>query len=419
MGEASEGKSVHRVAVVSAFDRGVWAAIELRSKGMEVDFFDVTSAMGNWPPEDVEGPFGFFHQGKIPSSYIHHLNVLSPLRPVENGLTIWTRSLPFQLKSPLIREQLTQRNIFPPETQGSSSRVFEQNWLRYFSSQWGSLNFYENYELAPEGTVTPYQKEFMIRSPSRADREKVKGFLQSQGVRVLSKTDIVDLSFGGRSLVSGFELQGEEKGIRKFDDVLWCLTSEETRHLSKKLFKHLYDEVVEPQWAWIRFRVEFADCEELGVLPEHLSFIRDLYSPWTHSNWLIAQRTALKRQFDFWMRIPGFQRFNKNYLLKKGDRLKDFLVERMTESNPEILSYPQENYYSYDQMGPSRWVQYDLNSNRRSCQSSLTNVHFSTPETWLSSQWLHRYESEESLVKKIFDRWQKILSKERKNEAEL
>jgi hypothetical protein len=376
--------------------------------------------MGNWPPEDVEGPFGFVHHHPIPDSFFQHLNTLSPLRPVDNGLTVWTQGLPFQLKSPLIREQITQRNIFSPEAPEVLSTVFERNWLRYFCSQWASKFFYENFELAPEGAVNPYQKDFSVRFPSRTDGDKIREHLSDRGVRVLRKTDIIDFSFGGRLLVSGFELQGEEKGIQKYDDIIWCLSSEETRHFSRKISDHLFSDVLEPQWTWVRFRVEFSDCEELNALPLHFNMIDDLFSSWTHANWIIGQRTALKKQFDFWMRIPGFQRFNRNYLTKIGEKLKKILSQNLTESYPEILSYPQEYYYAYDQMGPSRWVQYERIAKKFFPVSThFKNVYFSTPETWSSNQWIHRYENEQTILKNVYEKWQKVLSNERRNEVDL
>ncbi|MFN8944659.1 MAG: hypothetical protein ACK5WZ_08545, partial [Pseudobdellovibrionaceae bacterium] len=74
------------VTIVSCFDRSYWLALELQSRGMRVCFIDVTEDMGLWPPEDIEGPFGYFAQEKTPSSYLQIMDRLTALRSLSWGL---------------------------------------------------------------------------------------------------------------------------------------------------------------------------------------------------------------------------------------------------------------------------------------------------------------------------------------------
>ena len=48
------------VVIVSAYGRGHWLAEELVKQKWTVSLFDVTGALGDWEPEDWEGPWGFF-----------------------------------------------------------------------------------------------------------------------------------------------------------------------------------------------------------------------------------------------------------------------------------------------------------------------------------------------------------------------
>lgn len=408
-----------QVMIVSAFDRGIWMATELKNRGLGVEYFDLSQQMGNWPPEDVEGPFGFFHHGKLPMSYLNHQNVLSPYRSVQDGLVVWTTGVPFQLRSPIVREQIARRELNSPDSAQKSKVAFSKNWLNLFCHQWGSSHYYENQQFPQGEFLSPYQRDFMIRNPSRADAPKVSEFLRQAGVDVKNKAQILDLSFEGKKIVSGLEIQGAEKGLRKCSTLIWCLTSEETKHLSKKIFKHLYSDVIEPVWTFVRYRLQLNDCLELNVLPEHFNLLEDVFSPWTHAHWMICQRTPLREQLDFWIRIPSFQRFNKSYLLQRGSQILDLVSARLSLSEPEILSYPQEYYYSFEQVGPARWNQYDLSSFGQTTHGQFSNVHFCSPENWQSYQWIHRYESENRIVQEVHDVWQKEEIKRKKREAEL
>jgi len=71
-------------------------------------------------------------------------------------------------------------------------------------------------------------------------------------------------------------------------------------------------------------------------------------------------------------------------------------------------------------MGPSRWVQYERIAKKFFPVSThFKNVYFSTPETWSSNQWIHRYENEQTILKNVYEKWQKVLSNERRNEVDL
>lgn len=409
-----------QVVVVSVFGRGSWMAAELQNKGLKVVYIDLSEKMGIWPPEDLEGPFGIYHNEKIPLSYLKHLNAFSPFRALESGLTVWTKDLPLELKSPVIREQLTARQITPPENPMQTRKPFSEEWLASFCHQWGYSVYHPSTETPRRKTLSPYLKDFAVRNPTRSDSMKILELLKSSSVKVITQAEILDLSFEGRQKIQGLEIQGKEKGIVKADFLVWCLSSEETQFVSKKLFKHLFHEVKETEWSWLRFRFQFQDCLELGVLPEHFNLIADVFSPWTHANWIICQRTAISTQIDAWIRIPSLQRFNKSYLNSRSLQIKEVLDQRLVKGASEVISFPQEYYYSYEQVGPSKFPQFLEEEWQKKNQKQLVNAHFYSVENWKSALWPDRYEQELSLVSKLHEEWVKLESKKNKRkEVEL
>ena len=413
------------VAVVSCFDRAYWLASELQGRGLRVCFIDLTDEMGLWPPEDIEGPFGYFAQEKMPASYLKIVDRLTTLRSQSWGMCVWAGSKnfqrlgPIQMKSPVFRDQMQMQQIKIPDGSDLTNAPFAENWLKLFCQQFGALAVCRQGE-SVSSLTNQYPmnatKEFMMRSPVRSDYQKLKQELVHQGVHFISGSEIVDLSFSSNSSIGGIELQKNNSGLMKFDELVWCLNSEETKFLNKKVFQHLFAEVIDPVWSWVRYRIKMNPCFELSHLPEHFVMIGEVFEPWTHANYMIVQRTSAAEQMDFWLKIPSLQRFNKSYLRYREEQVKNVISERLPLSQPEILSYPQEYFYTADELGPSLYSEYDFQSHGRSPQKQFRNVHFIQSIQQQRYSLYERYLLERNILDHVVKNWEVKMEQKRKSE---
>lgn len=416
------------VTIVSCFDRAYWLACELQNRGMKVCFIDVTEDMGVWPPEDVEGPFGYFAQEKTPASYLKIVDRLTALKSLDWGLALWASSKsfprlgPLQMKSPIFKEMAMQMKIRLPDGSALSSAPFAENWLKLFCQQFGSLAVSKQQEAVLNQSEQPpvnAMKDFMVRTPVRSDYQKLRQELIQHGVTFMSGSELVDLSFVGARSINGIELKKNNSGLLKLGELVWCLNAEETQFLNKKLFKHLFNQVFEPVWSWVRYRIKMNPCFEIGLLPEHFVMIHEIFEPWTHANCMIVQRTTAAEQMDFWLKVPSLQRFNKSYLRFRENQIKEAILSKLPLSAPEILSYPQEYFYTADELGPSLYSEYDFSLHGRSPQKQFKNVHFiqSTEQTRYSLY--EKYLIEKNVLDQLIKSWEIKMEQKRKSEKKL
>lgn len=419
------------VVLVSAFGRGHWLAANLVAEGIPVVLIDVTERMGVWPVEDTEGPFGFFKNEKVQESQLEMLYSGDPFDEVPHGFTLWLEKGPFELKGPVTKHRFTQSSLHPRisellnagDIQQNAGAVykelksysFPESWILHFAHQYGATTFHENAQAANFGQPLALHSNFQVRRISRQSHEKSLKWVESKGVKVIKPQEIVDISFTGRSSVAGIELSRESGGLLKFEKLGWFLSSEETYFLNKKIGEYFYSAgYVESEWCWIRYRMSFADCEERERLPLHVALIDDLAQIWTHQNLLVLQRTFSPDQFDVWMRVPNVQRFNKEYLRSKGLNAIETLFKKMAQLRPEILSYPQEYYYTYAQLGPARFPVFSAQDTSLRGKSKYGNLYVGGPEVWVNYSWNNYFSSQMEIFNTLQVWWKdKVLREEK------
>lgn len=421
------------VFIVSIRGRGHGLAAELRRRGLEVILLDLTSQIGVWPAEDQEGPFGFFKAENISPTFVERLHEEDPYQALERGFTFWTPKGVLEMKGPMTRYLLGQWG-------------WKEDWIDSLANEKPSLQFFDvkkglgslwplvmahtlacTYEVkAMEAPITsrklPLSAEFSIRFSTRQGLEKSLQWLVQLGVQVLSKTQILDLSQIGTTRWDGFELKGEVSGICKAPRFVWCLSSQETRFYSEKVFDKIYkSRILEPQWCWVRYRGRLPEISEVQILPLHFVMIRDPDSPWTHDNLMIVQRTSSRDQFDFWMKIPALQRFNKEYLTQGWEKIRNNWTDRLSHLNPTLVSYPQEYYYPYEELGPSSFPIFGReHGEKKHAMGPAKNSFFHHPEQWQDYSWGGQYEVQLSLGEKILQSWkEEQLRKEERRDREI
>lgn len=419
------------VILISAFGRGHWLAAALAQEGIKTTLVDVSSKLGVWPSEDVEGPFGFFRNEKISETQMERLYADDPYTEVSNGFTIWFNDGPLEFKGPLTKFKIEQlplsnhvKDFFVSGTSAKQSKAlyknigslsFEKSWLLHLAHQWAGTTYAANSLGANVGEALPLFSSFLIRQATRNGLEKSLDWLASKGVDVLLPQQIVDASFGGGKAITGLELSGEKQGLFGLEQIAWMLTSEETYFLNERLGRYFFPEgALEPEWCWVRYRVSLQFCFERDHLPLHTLIIGDLASPWTHENMIVLQRTSVVDQFDVWMRIPNVQRFNKEYLTMRSELVKKHLLGRMPLSEPQVLSFPQEYYYTYAQLGPSRFPVFGEKQNRRRGKVLFGNLHVAGPEVWPHYSLGAGFDQQELIRSKIVSWWKEKQLREQK-----
>lgn len=420
------------VLIVSAYGRGHWLAAELQRENIPVVLIDVTSQLGVWPPEDVEGPFGFFKPEDMTVSQSDRVFAEEPYESVDQGFTAWLEDGPLELKSSLTQYRLEklgqskevyesllsskQRSRDLPALQKWAAENFSRSWLLHLAHQLAATTYTPNARASLAGKAMRLMNPFFVRKSTRAGHQNITAWLKSKGVEVYQKTEILDLSFQNKSSISGIELQGEGAGLLRIQQLVWCLSSEESYFVTPKVAKYLFPEGgLEPEWCWVRYRLKLSTCQELESLPLHLLITEQIAAPWTHQNLMLLQRTALVDHFDSWIRIPNVQRFNKEYLRIRGEKIRAILNKRLPLSLSEIQSYPQEFYYTYSQIGPSSYPVFAEGLEARRKKTIFHNLFLDGVEIWKNFSWEDQFENQ-SILRDSLMKWWKLLQQRKEKE---
>lgn len=386
------------IAVVGSYYNLSWLASELSRQGWRVLYLDLYPQLGRWPMEDIEGPFGFFNSELLNPHFIEKHNYEELYDFQGRGWTIWLPQGPIEFKSSLIPYQLKSLGIHSGFVENLAKSTeefyktgftsdfkkfsFRENWLEYFSHTLSQTE-YSSYDQFQSSTYPlPLMNSFSVRSLSRRSLEFSQQWLINQNIKSSHSTSIVDLVFSGAKKVSGFELKGEYSGVIKFDSLVWGLSSEESYFYNRKVGNWLYPKgMVEPEWVWSRYTLDVEINRETKLLPLHSVWISDLYAPWTHENLMIVQRTTRDQFIDVWIKIPHSQRFNKDYLNYYGEKMIQIWNHRFDGTKVSISHYPQEYDYTFQQLGPSRFVQFAKSSRALRRVNPFKNVYFSSYES--------------------------------------
>nr|HRO68625.1 hypothetical protein [Pseudobdellovibrionaceae bacterium] len=404
------------VLITSVFGRGHWLAAELQAQKMKVLLLDLTSQMGVWPPEDGEGPFGVFRVERFADSFLESLAYGDPVESVENGFCVWLPSGPLEFKGPLSRfhwerlklpmEWLEALSKGGPIASASAERDFSKTWPVALASQLSSTHYSPAALALKDGRPLPLAATFGIRFATRQGLLKNLEWLRERGVDASDGTQILDLSFGGRKKVSGAEMKGEKSGLVRFQEMIWTLTGGETRFLSERIASHLFPGgIINPSWCWVRYRLTVQTHPTLERLPLHVVLVKDLESPWTHTNLVILQKTASERSLDAWIRIPAVQRFNRGYVEEHGRRIVEFMKERLADTHPEIQSLPQESSYTSQELGEARFPVWTEGLSPAKTRLSSSNVHFESPENRESHGLDEAFDHQKELRDRLVRAW--------------
>lgn len=412
------------VLIVSAFGRGQSLAARLTELEIPCELIDVSNQLGKSSPEDDEGPFGVFLSAlAAPQNQRMHQD--DPLKNQETGFNIVLSSGPIELKGPTAKYRLEQLGVpnevlerfreiregRPLELAAIKNLPFEKKWLfevsaKLFSHQ-NSLFLDDTKSLS----AVDLDGDFWVREVTRPGLDGSLGWLERQGVKVCRHFLLDDVARESRKVLKAIEYRDEESKkseLLSFEQLIWCLSSEETKFLSRVIFEKLFPKQDrKAEYFWMRYRLRCQGGVEDQVLPRHSLWIRDLDLPWTHENFLILQKAAGQDLYDAWVKIPVWQRFQRDYHTKMLELVLGHLNSKMVKG---VFAKGEDTPLidrTYEESGPVRFPLFSTADNGKWAPGSDENVYYHSPETWDGHGWNLLFNYENGLFNELSLWWKK------------
>jgi hypothetical protein len=417
------------VVIVSAFGRGNWMAAELAGKAVAVQLVDVTDHLGRWAPEDWEGPFGFFRHDDLLSSQVTRLTEEDYHDELADGFTVWVKEGPLDMRGHLANYwldkipgyALSKKYIQTFHTVAKAdledveddllNEGFAKNWIAQLAHQLASPVFTPNALGLQEGEPLPLFAPFAIRRVTRKGLAKSLDWCRSLGVEVLGGAKLVDVALEGRNCV-GVQFGGDVARVVQAENFVWCLSSAETQFLAPNATAHFFPKgVLNPEWSWMRWRVQGQLGNYAGAVPAHFVMIDDLGLPWTHANLLIVQRCEVDGKFDVWARIPAHHRFQRGFCEEFGREIAAKLDGRIPNFKCAVQDQPQDYHYDVSELGPSLLPVFDAATRAAWSPRGLKNVEFDGVEAARNLDWTGRFARQNQIVAKLLKWKQARLAK--------
>lgn len=421
-----------RVAIVSCYGRGHWLAVALQRAGLVVQLLDVSDSIGSWILEEAEGPFGIFQNDRVESSQWERLIEDDPPLATPAGWTLWLKSGPVEFRGAVTKHRLSQLGIGAElisvlqgrpsagDLRKVSMQSFAQNWLGQLAEQLTASDYRPNAQALQMDLAEAYRPDwfgtFHSRQASRAGHLRSLDWCRRQGVKVWPKAQVVDLSLHNRRDLKGLEVKAEDSQVAQvidFEQLIWCLTSEETQMLNAGVAKTLYPTgALEPEWLWTRFRVRIGAGDLRDNLPQHLVLLEDPDLPWTHENLLLLIHTGSADLFDVWMKLPNGQRFNRGYLTERADELLVLLGKRLVNTPVELANLPIGAEFTAAEVGPPRQPVFNAEQRRKFRPAEFRNLSLDSVEQRPALGWNSQFVTEQQIFRKIIAWWQALQEKE-------
>ncbi len=409
-------ENVYDCTLVSIYGRLNGLANQLKDYGLNICFIDLTDKMGKWLPEDKEGPFGVYktesHSKYYPVSKYKNTQL------IDRGFNLWLDDGPCELNGPLFEKhadkfQLSEsvltflKDVMDLNTLKTSrwkrKRVrelllnpYEKIWLAHLAMNLSANIYYDFPESLLKGVLPlPLQAPLFIRK----GRGEQGGFVDE--LKTSSSLLAIEYNSSGSYLISG------DDTLETFN-IVWGLSSQETGYYSKDMLNYLFSGYsTENDWSWVRYRFTFQDNSVIVVWPDYFILLRNIYLPFTHSQFAIVQKTDKDNAFDIWVRISEHKRFNKKYLQQMGEDLKYELLRRVKNIPIVGVDFPQEGKSSYEALGPAPFGCYAESTLKQLKPLKQKGLFFDSPETWGRLDWNMRTLCHKDLFQRLSDIYNK------------
>ncbi len=410
----------HKISILSSFGSGDWLALQLRERGFTVYFYDFSHLLGQWTPEDWEGPFGLLRDKSVNPSQVSHFFEGESVEESERGFCFWLPEGPLELKGPLYRYSKNSRLIHPDVEHylrnaahvsveekrhlqvEVDSLPYRSAWPVYFSHQFASNSYGENCDaITANNSHVSLFSSFFYRSPSRRGLADAFQKLIDQGVHCFQNFTWKKLHVV-RKKIEKIEIEVRQQAqLQECDQVISFLSMADWQFIDSEAKKEIFgDFEIVPAWYWSRFRFELSPEELLSELPVHCVSILDLELPWAYDNMAVLIKNYRQSEMDIWIRYPHRSRFDKMAIEAIEEKLKIFLQNKFPDSEIKKLQFPQEYKYDFSQLGPVRFPVYFLKDIKPFPKPQIRNFHFAGVESRSRLDILSIWEEELRLLEK-------------------
>lgn len=425
-----------RIMMVSAYGRGNWLAVELKRLGFNVQLVDVTEALGATTAADQEGPFPYFPAPDWIGVEKEALESFGALKENPLGMTLLLKNGPWELAGPTGTYRGEALHQIPDAMEFVKGhfgldvsrraiidrlkvKSFERRWIASLASDWMANQGQSPNEAFKESPPVGLFERCWMRSPEARSNKKSLEWCQKNGVVVVEKASIPDVSVNGRQ-VEGLEIKAEKSGFARFHHLVWMLSSMETKLLSESVFQKIFKgEALYPVWFWARYELEFQPSPEYSLLPNEFLMIDNIDLPWSHENFVTFRRSSEARVYHVWMRLPFSQRFQREYLT---DRIKP-VIGALAQHTPRLMAQlrqlPLESEAHEQSLGAPLYPVFKSTEKAIKGAGGFKNLWMSQPESWPTYDWSHIFSSQRQIVAGLRQWWGALSEEDKQKELEL
>lgn len=404
-------------AIVSAFGRGNWLALELAHRGWRVTLIDASDAISGGRSDDAlidgEGPFGFFEAEDVAPSFITRLMNEGGLLPVDNGFALWLADGPAETRMKMTDARFrglglseaclryAKRSTYDDKNADRERRMlarepFRESWLAHFAHVLASTEHEENHRGLDLECTSPLFARFSIRQVSLQSHQEGLAKCMENGVTVRRQAVVRDLRLEGSS-VDALEIGDERAGIERARSFVWTLSSAETELFPQSLFKALFPGgAAAPAWYWQRFRFQLDGDRSDDAIPAYAVMIEDVCLPWTHENVLVLRRRSEPRAFDIWAKLPMHARQDEKYLAEVAASVQSRFRRRVPLYEPRLVALPRIGGDS-----PPRMPVFTDSELGEIERLRAPNFFYCGPELWASLDWLGQARAQKLILAKL------------------
>lgn len=425
-----------RILVASAFGRGHWLSARLSQMGFQVQLIDVTEKLGSSTREDQEGPFGFFALREWERGEAEALNALGPTQEVSGGFTLWLKSGPWELRSsssihrarvlkqydrawPMVHQfgdVVEDRKLWIDKLQPLH---FEERWIASLAADILSNQSQWSHEAYLKSVPTSLFERYFSRTPEQRNHSASLKWCADRGVMVIENAEIPDLAIEHRKVL-GLEVRTNQSHFVRCHHLIWMLTSMETAHLSPRAFLKIYKgQQMEPEWCWLRYKLDFETSMDISSLPEEFLLIEDLHLPWAHDNYVLFRQSLHENSYHVWMKLPYSQRFHRDYLQDRIQPLMENLQKRNSRLKISKMHLPSEATSHLKELGAPLFPVYRAEDLARPLGVDLKNLKLSHPESWPSYSWGTIFSSQQKITSELRQWWSELNQEQKQRELRL
>lgn len=425
------------IVIVSAFGRGSWLASQLAARGLSVELMDLSSQLGKYDSSELDGPIGVFGMDKFLDHQKERLLEDAPYTKVKEGFTVWLDDGPIEMGSLqglhrlkekgisndvidfLKNESLSDSKANTASLKFFSEQPFKETWLLGLSRLARVNSSLDTSTFSSRKEILSLFSEYGFRRTSHDTLKKSFEKTKERGIQTLSSSRVLDISIHSK-VFEGIEVSGEKSGLIRGSQLIWALTSEETKKLSVKVFETLFAKnSVEADWYWAAFNLRSQETLETRIIPERFLILENLYLPWTHENLVFVERWSDREFFKMWVKIPTSQRFQKGYLEALGTSLCDLMQNRIRGSHWSVERFPLEFTCGYDELGPPLWPLYNSLALKLLSPKKFKNVIFDGPEQWATMDWSGRFAHQYEIYGDVLSWWTEKMNKGKTRDQEV